>query len=285
MGEAFAIFVTVVVLLMFAALILYTFFFISVKIIESAWMMAFNKPLYVHFYLFPKELQPQEQAVLQREFSFYRNLPDKRKRYFRHRVHCFIKKYKFFGRKGLEVTEDMKLVIAGTWVMLTFGMRRFLPNIFKAIILYPDIFESANGNLHKGEFNYGARAVVFSWKHFVEGMAFTSDNLNLGLHEFAHALHIDSVKQRGGASAIIYSDMFDKIMAYVSNPDNAAGLREANYLREYAYTNQYEFIAVALEYFFETPKEFRQKLPALYDMVAQMINFEPVGVKALRKGT
>jgi Mlc titration factor MtfA (ptsG expression regulator) len=51
-------------------------------------------------------------------------------------------------------------------------------------------------------------------------------------------------------------------------------IAKLNYFRLYAYTNQYEFIAVILEYFFETPREFKQKLPELYGMVKKMINFK-----------
>ncbi len=283
MGEAFAILVTVVVVLAALVLLVYTIFFISGKIIESAWMMAFNKPMYIHFYPFPKELGTYEHELLENKFSFYRNLSDKHKKYFRHRVHCFIRKYDFYGREDFLVTPDVRIKIAATWVMLTFGMRRYLTTIFKAIILYPDIFESANGNMHKGEFNPRAGVVVFSWKHFLEGMEFSSDNLNLGLHEFAHVLHFDSIsQQRRGASAVIYTDTFDKIINYLSDEQNRRELKEVNYLRDYAYTNQHEFIAVVLEYFFETPHEFRQKVPVLYYMVADMINYRPIAEEAKR---
>ncbi|WP_374707785.1 zinc-dependent peptidase [Flavobacterium sp. J372] len=47
----------------------------------------------------------------------------------------------------------------------------------------------------------------------------------------------------------------------------------SGYLRDYAYTNQFEFLAVVLEHFFETPTEFKQRFPELYGMVKRMINF------------
>lgn len=243
------------------------------RIIEPAYMLIFNKPLYVHFYLFPKKLDESQKAILRRDFKFYRNLSLVRKGYFEHRVHQFINNYTFLGR-GLEVTEEMKIKIAATGVMLTFGMRSYLPSVFKGIIIYPDIFESRTGNMHKGEFNPGVKAIVFSWKDFQEGLEFDNDNINLGLHEFSHALQLDSLaKRRPGSSAIIYSDMFHEIMAYIDKPANRQRLMETNYFRSYAYTNPFEFIAVVLEYFFETPQEFKKKHPDLYDMVKKMINF------------
>ncbi|AWH85023.1 hypothetical protein HYN59_07740 [Flavobacterium album] len=249
-------------------------YFIFTYIIESAWMIVFNRPLYVHFYVFPKELSADSRKILEDNFSFYRNLSKKRKRFFRHRVNRFIKRYRFLGREGLQVTDEMQLKIAATWVMLTFGMRKYLTRVFRAIVVYPDIFESQNGNWHKGEFNPAAGVVVFSWKDFAEGMEFATDNLNLGLHEFAHVLHVDSVgMRRPGASGIIYRDIFNKVREYLDDPGNRQDLLAANYFRAYAYTNNFEFMAVVLEYFFETPREFEQKLPELYGMVKKMINY------------
>jgi Mlc titration factor MtfA (ptsG expression regulator) len=244
------------------------------RIIEPGYMLIFNKPIYVHFYLFPKKLDESQKAVLRRDFKFYRDLSPARKRYFEHRVYRFINNYTFLGRGGLEVTDEIKIKIAATGVMLTFGMRSYLPTVFEGIIIYPDIFESRNGNMHKGEFNPAVKAIVFSWKDFLQGLEFDNDNINLGLHEFSHALQLDSLaKRRPGSSAIIYSDMFHEIMAYIDKPENRQRLMETNYFRSYAYTNSFEFIAVILEYFFETPQEFRQKHPDLYDMVKKMINF------------
>lgn len=173
------------------------------------------------------------------------------------------------------VTDEMKIKIAATSVMLTFGMRKYLYNVFDTILLYPEVYASPrDGTLHKGEFNPALRVIVFSWNDFEQGLLFDSDNLNLGLHEFAHALHFDSLrKRRAGASATIYRDMLNEIMEYVANPEKRARLIEQDYFRNYAYTNQHEFMAVVLEYFFETPHVFKQKFPELYDLVKKMINF------------
>lgn len=269
--EIFVAVVTLALVLLVALALLY---FIFGRIVEPAYILLFNRPVYVHFYPFPKELSFSEKAVLEKHFRFYRNLSEQRKKFFRHRIHTFIENYTFIGRNDLEVTEEMKVKIAATAVMLTFGMREYLPDLFEVIIIYPDIFESRNGDYHKGEFNPAAKAIVFSWKDFQEGIDFDNDNLNLGLHEFAHALHLNAMgRKRLGASFSIYVDMFEKIREYTAIPRNRDMIMNSGYLREYAYTNQYEFMAVAFEYFFESPQEFRQRLPELYEMVKKMINY------------
>lgn len=257
---------------LFSILIL---FFTFNRIVEPLYMVLFHKPVFVHFYLFPKRLPNEYRAMLEEQFTFFRKLPHHRKVYFEHRVNKFINAYNFVGRDGLEVTTDIKIKIAATSVILTFGMRRYLYNVFKTIILYPGIYASPkDGQMHKGEFNPALGVIVFSWPDFEQGLLFGNDNLNLGLHEFAHALHFESLrKRRAGASAAIYRDMYNEIMNYIADPENRNRLIAMNYFRDYAYTNPLEFIAVILEYFFETPVEFKQKFPELYELVRKMINF------------
>lgn len=269
--EIVSVLVISLMAILFLAALLY---FILGKVIEPAYILLFNRPLYVHLYPFPKELPDDGRIVLEKHFSFYRNLSAARQKYFRHRVWTFIDNYQFVGRGELEVTQEMKVKIAATSVMLTFGMRKYLSDLFEVIIVYPDVFESQSGDYHKGEFNPAARAIVFSWKDFQQGIDFDNDNINLGLHEFAHALHLCAItRRRGGASLTIYKDMFEEIRTYSANPYNRDKIMNSGYLRDYAFTNQHEFMAVVFESFFESPQEFRQRLPELYEMVKKMINY------------
>jgi len=264
----------VIVCLMFIGLFFYLFFYLALSVIESVWVKLFGVPVYVHFYPLKKEISVEAQLVLEGHFAFYNRLSPMRKSYFRHRVHHFIKKYDFHGREGMPVTNEMRVKIAATWVMLTFGMRNYLPNVFKYIIIAPDVYESVTGDRHKGEFNHPAEAVIFSWPHFEEGMKYGTDNINLGLHEFAHVLHVHATgTDEGGASGQLYAAMFDTIIEYINHGENLRVLGQMGYLRDYAFTNRHEFMAVTLECFFETPDEFRKKLPTLYNMAARMINY------------
>ncbi|AXG73283.1 hypothetical protein DVK85_03185 [Flavobacterium arcticum] len=249
-------------------------FFTFSIIIEPIYTFIFNKPVYVHFYPVKKQLAIDEVAILHENFVFYQKLSPKRQSYFCHRVAVFIGNYTFVGRDGLEVTQEMKLKIAATSIMLTFGMRKYIQNVFSVVIVYPDVFLSRSGDYHKGEFNPSARAVVFSWSHFEEGLAYNNDNINLGLHEFAHVVYFNSLrKRRFGSSSIVYSDMLDDVMRYLGDSNNREALLASGYLRDYAYTNKYEFMAVLLEHFFETPEELKEQFPKLYTIVKVMINY------------
>lgn len=251
------------------------------RIVEPVYMLLFNKPLYLYFYLFPKKLRRSQKQILVNEFPFYNQLSKRKKIFFEHRIKVFISHYQFAGKEGLSVTDEMKVIIAGTYTMLTFGMRDYLIDLFEVIVVYPSVFFSKSSQeYHKGEFNPMLKVVVFSWEDFIRGHKITNDNLNLGLHEFSHVLHFHSVNG-SDPSAIIFHDGFLEVVKYFTDENLNRELHEVNYFRLYAYENQFEFLAVVLEHFFETPQIFKEKHSELYAKVFTMINFEEDCLKSI----
>lgn len=117
------------------------------------------------------------------------------------------------------------------------------------------------------------KVVVFSWEDFLIGHQTNNDNINLGLHEFSHALHFHCLRNRNPSSIIFY-DEFNKVIRYYHEEILNQKLFEKGYFRDYALKNQFEFIAVVLEHFFETPEIFKNNFPELYQNVSAMINFK-----------
>ena len=248
------------------------FLFFSFYLIEIIYLRNYKKPLVVFANVNFYQLQESQKQILTQNFQFYKQLKPKYKRYFEHRIANFINTYEFVGR-DISVTEEMKVTIAGTAIMLTFGMRDYLNPLFKRIIIFPDIYYSdQTENYHKGEFNPRLESIVFSWKHFKEGIEITNDNLNLGLHEFTHAFHIHSLKS-DKATAVLFNESLQNLFKVVSNPQLKEQLITSGFLRDYAYENQFEFVAVLLEYFFESPQEFKSKFPSIFLKVKHMINY------------
>lgn len=158
--------------------------------------------------------------------------------------------------------------------MLTFGKRKYITDVFDKIIIYPDIFLSTiTKKMHKGEFNPQLKTVVFSWKHFKEGNLIKNDNLNLGIHEFTHIVHIKSMK-RNDESSVVFKKEYKNLMNYLQNNKQVRDkIIASKYFRTYAFENQYEFIAVLVENFIETPKDFKLKFPRIYRKIKRMLNF------------
>lgn len=270
MGEVFLFFLTCLL----AVVVLVGILLGLVRlVIEPAYALIFNKPLYLYWYPVPKKLKPSQKLILEKEFPFYKKLSNKRKIYFEHRVKSFLQYYQFLGN-DIQITEEMKVIIAGTYIMLTFGIRQYLVPLFQKIIVYPSrYFSTITQQYHKGEYNPKLKAVVFSWEDFLLGHQTANDNVNLGLHEFAHVLHFHSIRAKDISASIFY-DEFNEIVKYYNDAALSGELTRKGYFRDYAYENQFEFISVLLEHFFESPQTFKKEFPKLYERVKAMINFK-----------
>lgn len=249
-----------------------------VNMVELVYVMVHRRPLYRHSLGFKNKLPEPHKQILASQFQFYNKLSKREKRFFEHRVARFVYDKKFIGRKGVEVTNEMEILISATAVMLTFGYRNYFMHSIEMIIIYPESFYSkTNDAFHKGEYNPKIKTLVLSWSDFLKGYDISNDNLNLGIHEFAHALHVNSFTERH-IGATIFGDSFSELTNLLANEEELrARILASNYFREYAYTNQFEFLAVIIESFIETPQEFRSQFPRLYDKTKQMLNFTFAG--------
>lgn len=240
-----------------------------------------KKPLFRHLYLFPKDLNTNQKRILENDFSFYKRLDVKQQKYFRHRVYTFISHVDFIGKENLKIDDEKKTLVAATAIMLTFGYRDYAINLVDKILIYPTVFYSKlDKNYHKGHFNPGYRAIILSWEDFVHGHKIQDDNLNLGIHEFVHALHLSYLhsKRNNDISAHIFTSSLDALHAYIQSKANLKlHMENSTYFRSYAFKNDFEFTAVIIENFIETPNEFKIHFPNVYKHVKQMLNFNFIG--------
>ena len=232
------------------------------------------------FVLFPYDMYGAQKAMIRKNFAFYNHLSESDKRIFEHRVIRFIESHNFSGREGVVITKKMEILVASTAVMLTFGMRRYLFPKFKNIIIYPkNYISNVTKRRHKGETNPRMGTIVFSWDNFMKTMEVEDNNLNLGLHELTHALHFNFI-MNGSFTAAVFLDRFTDLLEKMKEKELQLKIVNSGYLRSYAYTNKFEFLSVLVEHFFETPEEFQEKLPEVYDMVKQMLNIDLLKMSA-----
>lgn len=260
------------------AVLAYIILYYTFKLIEMGYVLKAKKPLYNHIYFKLERLNTVQKGILEQQFKFYIRLNEKQKKYFEHRVAAFIEDKDFIARDGLQITDEIKVLISATAVMLTFGFRDFYIGLISKIIIYPKAFYSnTNKAFHKGEFNPKLQTLVVSWEDFVKGFTIGNDNINLGIHEFTHAIHINSMKERD-VSSTIFSDSFKELSEMLASNDILRNnLLESDYFRKYAFTNQFEFLAVIIENFIETPQVFKAQFPNVYGKVKQMLNFNIAG--------
>ncbi|WP_062062390.1 zinc-dependent peptidase [Aquimarina longa] len=254
-----------------AAIVLICVYYV-LRYLESVYVKYNKKPYFIHLYPTLKELPPHLQKFLN-DNDFYNTLNKKRKRYFAHRVFRVLEEIQFVGREGLVINDFMRMQITIMFTQLTFGMRHYLLEYLNTIVLYPTSFYSIlNKTENIGEFNPRSKALVLSWKDFQKGNLHQDKGKNLGIHEITHAIHYNSIKNNNISCEIFY-DTFLLLEAYLGSSEIRNKIVDTKILRDYAYTNKFEFIAVLIEVFMESPKELKKRFPELYSYVVQMLNF------------
>ena len=261
-----------VVMFLLLSPIVFGYCYFMLYVVEIIYQRKFKKPLLVFGHIYNKKISETDKLILKNNSPFYQKLKPKYKLYFEHRVATFIEKTEFSAR-DISINQEMKVSIAAVYIQLTFGMKHYLNQLIQQIIVYPDIYLSTHTNEYfKGEFNPRMKTVVFSWSDFKEGIDIKNDNLNLGLHEFTHALHFATLKS-DKPTHVLFNESLRNLFLSFSNEKLRQDLLNSGFLREYAFENQYEFVAVLLEHFFESPEELKQKFPSIYIKVKEMLNY------------
>lgn len=229
-------------------------------------------------YLFLRNLEKVYKPFLVQYFPFYNALPSKEKLHFERRVQKFIDLKQFISRSGIkDITPEMKVMIAGSAIQLTFGYPDVYFRHFWRILIYPDNYYSTiTHKYHQGEVHIKG-IIVLSWNSFKEGFRDPSDGRNLGFHEMAHALRLIN---------IVDNDEYDfydrKIMYEFEKEAHNETIKILNssdqksLFRSYCATNIDEFFAVAIECFFEKPFEFKNYNPKLYMLLSKILKTDPI---------
>ncbi len=185
-------------------IVLFGIAFFLYRVFENLFAVYFNKPLFRH-YLVYKKLPASQVAILENNFDFYNKLSENHRKQFNHRIVQFLSEKKIIGREEILITEQMKILIAAVACMLSFGRRNYTYSLIEYILIYPaEFFSTTNQNYHKGEFNPKERVLVLSWKDFESGLKDGNDNLNVGIHEFMHAMQIEGQNEKRFRFSSVY---------------------------------------------------------------------------------
>lgn len=86
------------------------------NVLESFYAYIFNKPIFVHLYVVEKRLPTNKKQFLVENVRFYQRLDENHKRYFEHRLVKFLREYDFVERDGFQLTPEVKVLIAASYV-------------------------------------------------------------------------------------------------------------------------------------------------------------------------
>ncbi|MBW3470233.1 zinc-dependent peptidase [Arthrospiribacter ruber] len=225
-----------------------------------------------------QKLSKQDVNILENLFPYYKNLRAEHKKDFISRLEWFIAEKEFVARGALQkVTPEMKLLIGATAIMVTFGFKGVFLRHFRKILIYPDSYYSTiNQQYHYGEVNPKLGMIVLSWEKFVEGFMHSQSGVNLGIHEMAHAMKLENQIHYNRESNFFNPHRWETYAKEASLQQKKILNGDSDFFRASAAKNMHEFFAVALEVFFEKPREFSSYNPTLYKSLVYLLKQDPL---------
>jgi len=219
---------------------------------------------------FPPGFEP----LVAKHFPFEAHLSAEERARFRRHLQVFANEKDFVGAKGVVVTDEMKVVVAGAAARLARNLSLDVYDALMTIVITSGAWERDGGTILGEAHRWGQ--VVLSWDSVRQGLKNPFDGHDVALHEFAHVLDLtdgrfDGTPEMATFSALhAWADVFSKQYFALRKSPNRDKV-----LRAYGATNEAEFFAVATEAFFEKPTQMKQKHAALYDELKRYYGADP----------
>jgi MtfA peptidase len=228
-------------------------------------------------------------ATVEHNLAIYSRLSSLERKRLQGHIQVFLAEKQFIGCGGLQVTPDMKLIIAAIACLLLLNERgKYFPNL-RSILIYPSAYwvnETVSTGYvveerrvaRLGE-SWSRDQVVLSWDQVQQDTLNWNDGRNVVLHEFAHQLDQEDGKAEGVPILPHAADYRDWARVMTSEyqrlcHDVEQGVKTV--MDSYGATNPAEFFAVATETFFEKPKPLFKAHPALYQQLRSFYKLDPL---------
>ena len=216
-----------------------------------------------------REWETNYSNVISLYIPYFNRLPTELKKRFLERTYYF-KNHKNFHYVGMNEQAEIPILISAAAAQITLGLEKFELSYFKDIYVTPDAYKT-DGATEAYIGHVAPNGIYLSWKYFLQGFSDGADNVNVAIHEMAHALAHENFIEELGVDEDFRTD-FEKFSA-TCGPEMAKWfVSRSSYLRPYAFTNFQEFWAVSVEAFFENPAELKLHLPALYQALCNVLN-------------
>lgn len=213
-------------------------------------------------------------------------------------VRIFNSEKSFEAAGGLELTEEMKLVIAARACLLVLARIELDQPLYPGldtIVVYPSTYRAkvreregyvvVEGDQARLGESWTRGVVVLSWDAVQAGDASPHDGHDVVLHEFAHQLdaedgEMDGTPELGGLERYA-------VWSKIAGTEYAALRADVERHRKtsidpYGATNAPEFFAVVVEQFFERPRALEARHPELYRELAGFFRFDPAARRRRR---
>jgi len=227
-----------------------------------------------------QKLDKPLQKLLDAHVNYYHNLNKADRKRFESRVAGFMQYVNIEG-VGMEITALDKLLVAASAVIPVFGFGDWEYTNLTNVILYPDTFDN-DYQFEGGSRNimgmvgsgYMNGQMLLSRAALVKGFSPASGKENTAIHEFVHLVDKADGATDGVPEQLMEHDYATPWLSLMHQEMHKIKDGRSD-INPYALTNEAEFLAVASEYFFEKPEQFKQKHPELYEQLSQVFRQAP----------
>ncbi len=241
-----------------------------------------------------RPLAPADLATLERNVAQYAGMDGATRARLQRLVQQFMHEKTFVGCAGLDITDEMRVTIAGQACLLVLGRAgdAIPANVYPslhAVLVYPGAFlvprreVDAAGVVSEqrqdllGE-SWGDGRVILSWDHVRRAGIDEPPSHNVVLHEFAHQLDSESGSTNGApylGSTARYRSWSEVLSRDYANLRREAMWGHQGVLDHYGASSPAEFFAVATEAFFEQPHQLSGRHPELYGEFLKYYRLDP----------
>ncbi len=250
---------------------------LSVPVLLIYASMALRRPLR-RLRLSAKPFPPEWRSILLKNVRFYADLDDEGRRGFERDLCFFLGDQKIEGVGGVEVTDEIRVLIAAGAAVLLHGQPEWELPRGHTILVYPESFDDKFRVGREGPFlgqMHGQGPIIISRRALLEGWQRSGDGSNVVLHEFAHLMDMRSARSDGVPRMLNTAATAEWLK--LIHAEMLKVKQHRSILRFYAATNEAEFFAVAVENFFERPRAMRDHHPELYRAFSEFFNQDPAG--------
>lgn len=265
---------------------------LSLGLIIAAIVMA---PLFTRYRRHHLKQQPfplEWQNIIENALPFYDDaLSANDRSQLQGHIQVFLAEKQFIGCNELNVTIEMKLVIAAVSCLLLMNRQTRYFSQLKSILVYPSHYTTQQTRwvspyvveetkvARLGE-SWTRGQVVLSWAQIIWDMNHWHDGHNIILHEFAHQLDAED-HTAAGVPVLPSQAAYDQWaqvmkMAYEQLCETVQQGRQS-VIDSYGATNPAEFFSVVTETFFERPQLLRHHYSDVYTLLQYYYQLDPDG--------
>ncbi|MEO1796329.1 MAG: M90 family metallopeptidase [Pseudomonadota bacterium] len=260
-------------------------FFLAIAVPLALWQWRAARLRAHRTALLATALSPEARGVVEGSVPLVAAMPPALRVRLEGKITLFLDQVQFHGAGGLEVHDDMRLSIAAQACLLVACNDAWYETL-RTVVIYPAAFRSRQpvqdgyvvteaDSIRIGE-SWSRGPVILSWQDTEAGALDDGDGKNVVFHEFAHQLDDLSGATDGipvvGARRAAWIEAFDD--AY-RRSNRLLEIGKVPFLDPYGATAPEELFAVAVEAFFETPRDLMREEPEIYRELAAYFGQDP----------